>query len=111
MNGVSKHLPAAAEKSAMCRRIFVNSEKPALQIRAHEGIVVEMRIGRADPVDLLLMPGSQRLARVETPDAFEQALAAQDFVAAGDPAMEVVGRVKDRLGAVRHLVGERQEFS
>ena len=40
-----------------------------------------MRIGRADAVDLLALSGSQRLARVEAPDAFEQSLAAQDFVA------------------------------
>src|SRR5262249_38997036 len=53
-------------------------------------IVVEVRIGRADAVDLLLLPGSQRLARVEAPDAFQQALAAQDFVAAGDHPMEVL---------------------
>src|SRR5262249_60663593 len=102
MNGVSKHLPAAAEKSAMCRRIFVNSEKPALQIRAHEGIVVEMRIGRADPVDLLLMPGSQRLARVETPDAFDQALAAQDYGSAGEQATEDVRVMEGGRGAGGH---------
>src|SRR5262249_6436442 len=87
------------------------SGKPALQIRAHEGVVVEVRIGRADAVDLLLLPGSQRLARVETPDAFQQALAAQDFVAAGDHPMEVVGGVEDRRVAVGHLGIERQEFS
>src|SRR5215469_16277305 len=88
-----------------------NSGEPALQIRAHEGIVVEVRIGCADAVDLLALSRSQRLARVETPDAFEQSLAAQDFVATGDHAVEVVGRVEDRRVAVGHLRVERQEFS
>src|SRR5215510_2288682 len=74
-------------------------------------IVVEVRIGRADAVDLLLLPGSQRLARVEAPDAFQQALAAQDFVTASDHPMEVVGGVEDRRVAVGHLGVERQEFS
>src|SRR5215469_13196718 len=88
-----------------------NLRQPALQIRAHEGIVVEVRIGCADAVDLLALSRSQRLARVETPDAFEQSLAAQDFVATGDHAVEVVGRVEDRRVAVGHLRVERQEFS
>src|SRR5215831_20838818 len=74
-------------------------------------VVVEVRIGRADPVDLLLLSASQRLARVEAPDAFEQPLAAQDFVATRDHAVEVVGRVEDRGVAIGHLRVERQEFS
>src|SRR5262249_56466789 len=88
-----------------------DSGEPALQVRAHEGIVVEVRVGRADAIDLLALPGSQRLARVEAPDAFEQSLPAQDFVAARDHAMKAVGRVEDRGVAVGHLRVERQEFS
>src|SRR5947209_17823727 len=87
------------------------SGQPALQIRAHEGVIVEVRIGRADAIDLLLLSASQRLARVETPNALEQSLPPQDFVAAGDHAMEIVGRVEDRRVAVGHLSLERQEFS
>src|SRR5438067_13265997 len=46
-----------------------NSRQPSMQIGAHERIVVEVRIGGADAVDLLALSGSQRLLRVETPDA------------------------------------------
>src|SRR6266446_1694392 len=58
-----------------------DSGQPALQVRAHKGIVVEVGIGRADAVDLLLLSASQRLARVETPDAFEQSLPASKIAA------------------------------
>ena len=40
-------------------------------------------------------PGLEPLVRVEAPDAFEQALAAQHLVAAGDAAVEVVGDVEE----------------
>ena len=62
-----------------------------------------MRIGGADAVDLLHLAGSERFVRIEAPDAFEQALAAQDLVAAADHAVEVVGDIEDRRVAVGHL--------
>src|SRR5205814_6273023 len=87
-----------------------NSRQPSMQIGAHERIVVEVRIGGADAVDLLALSGSQRLLRVETPDAFEQSLPAQDLVAAGDHALETVGRVEDRRVAVGDLRVERHKL-
>ena len=81
-----------------------------MQMGAHERIVVEVRIGGADAVDLLALSGSQRLLRVETPDAFEQSLPAQDLVAAGDHALETVGRVEDRRVAVGDLRVERHKL-
>src|SRR5215831_19864369 len=86
------------------------SRQPALQVRAHEVIVVEVRIGGADAVDLLALSGSQRLLRVKAPDTFEQSLPAQDLVAAGDHAVEAVGRIEDRRVAVSDLRVERQKL-
>src|SRR4051795_11471419 len=67
------------------------SRQPPLEIGAHEGIVVEMRIGRTDAVNLFLLPRPQRFLGIETPDAGQQPLPAQDFMATSDHAVEVVG--------------------
>src|SRR5690242_18236394 len=87
-----------------------NSGQPALQIGANKIIIVEVRIGGADAVDLLALSGPQRLLRVETPDTFEQSLPAQDLVAAGDHAVETVGRVEDCRVAVGDLRIERHKL-
>ena len=92
-----------------CANCAAQSGQPALQIRAHEGVIVEVRIGGADAVDLLLLSGAERLARIEAPDAFEQPLPAQDLVAAGDHAVEIVGGVEDRRVAVGGLRVQRQQ--
>ena len=55
-------------------------------------------------------PGPKRLVRIEAPDAFEQALPAQDFVAAGNDAVKIVGDVEDGGIAVGHLRVERQQI-
>src|SRR5258708_39352549 len=57
-----------------------DSRQPALEIGVHERIVIEVRIGSADAVDLFLLSGPQCFVRVEAPDACEQPLSAQDFM-------------------------------
>ena len=47
--------------------------------------------------------------RIKAPDPFEQALAAQDLVAAGDDAVEIVGDVEDRRVAIGDLGIEREQ--
>src|SRR5258705_1577516 len=46
----------------------MNSSQPALQVRAHEIVVVEVRIGDADAVDLLSLSGSKRLLLIVAAD-------------------------------------------
>src|SRR5436190_8980253 len=60
------------------------SREPACEVCAHEGVIGEMRVSGADAIDLLHLAGSKRLVRLEAPDAFEQALTPQDFVAPAD---------------------------
>ena len=43
-------------------------------MRRDELVIVQMRIGAADPVNLLALARAERLLRVEAPGAFEQAL-------------------------------------
>ena len=77
--------------------------EPSLQISAHKSVVVEMRIGRVDAVDFLLLSRSERFSRVEAPDAFQQPLPVKNLMAPGDDAMKVVGHIEDRRIAVGHL--------
>src|SRR5262249_29180318 len=86
-----------APMPAPCRFLpRIVSREPAREIGAHEVVVGEVRIAPADAVELRRLPGAEALVGVEAPDAIEQALAAQDLVAAGDDAVEVVGGVEDR---------------
>ena len=55
-----------------------------------------------------LWPGSA-LVRVQAPDAFEQALAAQHLVAAGDAAVEIVGDVEEGGVAIGDARIERED--
>ena len=65
----------------------------------------------ADAIDLLALPRAQSLVRVEAPDAFEQALAAQHLVAAGDAAAKVVGDVEEGAVAVGDAAVEREQVA
>src|SRR5690606_2671462 len=46
------------------------------------------------------LTGRKTLFRVEAPDAFEQTLATQDFMATGNAAVEIVCHVEERAVAV-----------
>ena len=83
--------------------------QPALQVLGDEFVVGEVGVGGADAVDLFRLARAQRLVRIEAPDPFQQALAPQDFVAAGDAAPEPVGDVEDRAVAVGDAGIERQK--
>ena len=45
--------------------------QPFLQVLRNERVVVQVRVGLADPVDLLHLAGGQVLARVQTPAALQ----------------------------------------
>ena len=50
----------------------------------HKPIVLQVRVGGGDPIQLFGLPGAQTFLRVEAPDAFQQALAAKHLVNAGE---------------------------
>lgn len=86
------------------------SPQPLIAVLRDEIVVVQMRTGRVNAVDLLKLARTERFVLVEAPDAFEQALAAQDFVQTGDAAAETVRRVEERRVAVGDLDAEAQQF-
>src|SRR5258706_13387087 len=64
----------------------------------------------ADAVDLLHLAGAEALGGIETPDSLHEPLPPQNFVAAGDAAVEIVGDVKERAVAVGDAGIQRQEI-
>ena len=75
----------------------------------NEFIVVEMRIGAADAVDLSCLTCGERFSGVEASYALEQSLAAQYFVNPGNAARKIICGIEERGVAVRYLCCMRQK--
>src|SRR3982751_4922308 len=89
----------------------LGSVEPTRQVLGDEGVVSKVGMLSADAVDRFALAGAHALARIEAPGAFEKALAAQHFVAAGDAAMEVVGDVEEGAIAVGDAAVEREQLA
>src|SRR5688572_8965211 len=61
-------------------------------------------------VDLLHLPGAEPLGGIEAPEPLHQSLPPQDFMAAGDAAVKIVGDVEERAVAIGDAGVERQEI-
>src|ERR1039458_6480807 len=79
-------------------------------MRGNEVIVVQVRVGGINAVNLLTLARAETFARVKTPDAFEQSLPSQHLVQTGDATSEVIRRVEEGRIAVGHFNGTSQEF-
>src|SRR5262245_52831245 len=80
-------------------RPAVSVAQPAVQVLPDEGVVVQVRVGTVDAVDLLRLAGAEPLVGVQAPGALQQPLPAQDLVDPGDAAGEAVRGVEDgRVG-------------
>ena len=79
-------------------------------MRGDEGIVVQVRVGGIDAVNLLALARAEAFPRVEAPDAFKQSLPPQHLVQAGDAAGEAVGRVEEGRVAVGDFNRAPQQF-
>jgi hypothetical protein len=62
-------------------------------------------------IDLGRLAGTQRFVGIETPDAFQQTLAAQDLVAAGDAPSEIVRAVEECAVAIGHTAVKRKHVA
>ena len=73
--------------------------EPFIPVPGHKSIIIQVRIRAIHPLDFFNLTKAERFLRVQTPDAIEQALAAQHFVDAGNTAGVLVGSVeKSRVG-------------
>ena len=75
----------------------------------HELVVCQVRIAGEHAVDVLHLTRAQILVRIETPASREQALAAQDFVNAGNASGELVRGIEERRIGVGQLGAKRQQ--
>src|SRR6478672_2675110 len=89
----------------------LRSVEPARQVRGDEGVVGEVGVLAADPVDRFALPRAQALARVEAPRAFEQTLPTQHLVAAGNAAVKVVRDVEEGTVAVGDAAVEGEQLA
>ena len=71
-----------------------STPQPLVEVFANEVVVVQMRIGAIDAVDLFRLARAERFVGIEAPDAFEESLAAENFVEAGDAARKMIGGVE-----------------
>jgi hypothetical protein len=74
-----------------------------------EVVVMEMRIGAIDAVNLSELVGAQRFVFIEAPDTFEQALAAQDFMQTGDAASVAVRGIEEGGVAIGDFDAKSQQ--
>ena len=79
-------------------------EQPLVPVRGDKGVVIQVRVGGADAVNLLSLAGAETFARVETPQALEQCLPPQHLMQAGDAAGELIGRVKEGRVAIGNFI-------
>ena len=75
---------------------------------AHEVIIVQMRIGRIDPIDFVGLTRAESFGGFETPDAIEQALTSQYFMKAGDAAGKIIAGVEKCGVAIGNFDGAPQ---
>ena len=75
-----------------------------------ERVVGEIGMLADDAIDLGRLTGAQALVRIETPDAFEQALPAQNLVASGDAAMKIMCDIEEGGIAISHARIEREKI-
>ena len=71
----------------------------------YEVVVSEVWVRLRYPGDFVGLAGAQCFIFVEAPDALQQALAAEDFVDAGNAAAEIVGGVEDCGIHIGDLIG------
>src|ERR1700722_7899258 len=65
-----------------------------------------MRIRLAHAVDFFYLARGEFLMRIKTPSSFEQTLASQDLVNAGNASVKLVYGIEDRRVRVGNLLGE-----
>ena len=84
--------------------------QPTIQVLGNELIVIQKRIGRVDPFDLLQLSLGKYFGWLQAPAASQQPLPAQYFVDAGNAAVKLVPGIKNRGVCVRNLRAPGEEI-
>jgi hypothetical protein len=68
--------------------------KPSGQVTCHKIIIDQVRISFADSGEFFGLSRTEGLVRIEAPDAIEQALSAQDFMAPSNAPCKFMGYIE-----------------
>src|SRR6516162_303433 len=82
-----------------------------MKVLGDKGIIGKIAMLATHAIDLGHLTGTQRFVGIETPDAFQQTLAAQDLVAAGDAPSEIVRAVEEGAVAIGHATVKRKHVA
>ncbi len=83
--------------------------EPGVEVLGDEGVVVKMRVGAVDAIDVGELAGAEGLVLVKAPESGEETLTAEDFMQARNAAAEGMGGVEEGGVAVGDLDGEAEE--
>jgi hypothetical protein len=72
----------------------------------NKGIIRQVRVSPANPVDLLHLTRRQVFVWVEAPTSFEKSLAAENLMQPGNTSGKRVTYVEQRRIGIRQLVGK-----
>ena len=75
-----------------------------------EIVIIEVRIRGVNTIDLRQLARAERFMLVEAPEAFEQALAAEDFVKTRDAAAKGFRGIEEGGVAVGDFIRESEHF-
>jgi hypothetical protein len=74
--------------------------KPSGQVTCYKIIIDQVRISLTDSCEFFGLSLTEGLKRVEAPDAFEQALSAQDFMASSNAPSKFMGHIEQGAVAI-----------
>src|SRR5260370_42642446 len=82
--------------------------KPFIQVLLYERVILQVRIRFANPVDFFHLARGEILVQIKTPASFEQPLASQNLMNAGNTSTKLVDGIKDRSVRVGDLLGQSE---
>ena len=88
--------------------VHLSPPQPFIPMLGDEGVVVEVRVGVVDAVDFGELAGAEGFLGIQAPDAFEQPLAAENFVEAGDASGEGICCVEECGVGVKKIRAEQK---
>ena len=89
---------------------YARSTEPLSQIGLNEFIVIQVRVGSANPVDFFALARRKFHVRIQAERIRHQTLAAKDFMNAGDAAGKTIRGIEECRVAIRHLGRPRKQF-
>src|SRR5438477_2310882 len=101
--------PRPMRKVTARKAYRISTAHPFLAVRGHKRVVIQFRISEIDSINLPCLTGTQGLVWVQTPDSFQQPLAAQHLVNARDAAGVTIRSIEESGVGVGDFHGTTQQ--